>query len=233
MYINGTLMSTYGITGVLGVDYGVASTTYYKDWLRSGNTYIPRSNQSTYATPKVIVLFEANDIITLEKNISTLSEVMTDDTLITFNDRAFGIKGSITGMDKEDISPKAAKVTFTLEGMKVSNNETTVSITASGATFIGDGNLDTDAIITFTPTATISSMVFTMNKHSSTLTDLVVGNSYVFDTGKGTFKVGSANAMSHFSGWTLPYVKGGATNLIGLSGVTTLNLEIKYRGRWK
>lgn len=233
MYINGALMSTYGITNVLGVDYGVSSTTYYKDWQREAKTYLYRSNQSTYATPKVTVLFEAANIVALDKNISSATAAMTDDTIITFDDRAFGIMGVVTGTDKEAINPKAAKVTFTLEGCKVSNSETTVLINASGGTFTGDGNLETDAIISFTPTATVSSMIFTFNKASATMTDLVVGNTYVLDTAKGTFKVGSANAMSHFSGWQLPYVKGDATNLVGLNGTTTIDLAIKYRGRWK
>ena len=110
MYINGTSMAAFGITAVLGVDYGTSATTYYKDWYRASKSYIYRSAQTNYATPKITLLFEAAENNTVERGISAFSASLSGDSIITFSDRAFAVKGCLTGMEQEFISPKARKI---------------------------------------------------------------------------------------------------------------------------
>lgn len=231
MYINGTSMAAFGITAVLGVDYGTSATTYYKDWYRASKSYIYRSAQTNYATPKITLLFEAADNSTVERGISAFCASLSRDSIITFSDRAFAVKGCLTGMEQEFINPKARKITATLEGCKVSNDITTLTLGATQSFYV-DGNLDCGMIMRFNSPAAATGVNIVLNGVSFTLNNLAANEAYTFDTTAGTLtNSGGNNCMDMFDGWVMPYLIGGKQNLLSTNN-SAVTKVIEYRGRW-
>lgn len=228
MNINGVNITSFGNCRVLDVIYGASTTTYEKDWLKQSKSYLFNDMYTTYSTVQIKLLVKGTSRVILKKTVSNIVNAARH-SLITFDDRAFGIDGTLNNVSEDSINGLVEILTLELEGMKVSNTTTTLSV-SNGTTFKGDGNLPCGFVMTITPTAAITTLTFILNGETFTFSGLAANTTYTLDTVKGTFTSGGTNCFTKFTGWELPYILGGVSNLVTLSASPAIS--ITYRGRW-
>lgn len=229
MYIDGTAITNFGDIIVLDVDYGASTTAYKKDWLMQGKNYVFRNMSTNYATVKIKLLVKGTNRNTLFTSLSNLYAAARH-SLITFNDRPFGVDGTLNSVSEETLNGTAKIITLDIEGAKVANATQTVTV-ANGTTFTPEGNLPCGFVMAIAPTTDISTLTMILNGETFKFATLYSSQIYTFDTTKGLFTSSNGtNCFTQFTGWELPYLIGGKVNLVTLD--QTPSITFTYRGRW-
>lgn len=228
--INSVDCGAYGAT-LLSIDWGYATVTTYKDWLRNAKNPLYFGQDQTYTTAAIKFLVEGTDYNDIDKKSSNLVAAMRK-CVIKVSDCDFYLDGDLVDSSNDKISPIAREVNITIEGIKIAETD------VQSHTFTADepweftikGNSAVPCVIKITPDIGYVSLELTINDKTFVIKNVASKTlALVIDSEQGTVREDGENKIEDYESWEFPYLQAG-TNKIQVNGAPTVT--ITYNGRW-
>lgn len=242
MLINDINAEIYGVVST-SFEFGMAEVVTYEDWLRGATAPVVYEQNKQYGTCKLETMITAKTRNELENNISNLTAALTN-CEIMFDSVNGVFSGFLTDRSIERLSATLSKVTFNLQGGRMSNHFNFIwgvwNVSAAGVnkTIAVQGNCDVPLTVTFTPNAA-GNMLMYINGVAYGFTALAANTQYTLDAVKGRFyktvNGSEVNAIDQYDEYTLPVFKAG-DNIVSFKSSTITQLKdvsLRTQGRWQ